>query len=57
MYKFNLIKSEKGYRVQFAYNSTIIFWTETYSSKANAMNAIESFKEHGTAAEIVEVEE
>lgn len=53
MYKFKIIKSENGYRAQFLHNSEVIFWTENYSSKANAENAIRSMKENGPEAEII----
>lgn len=42
MYKFNIVKTTKGFHAQFLYNSTIIFWTENYTSEANALNAIHS---------------
>ena len=53
MYKFKIIKSDSGYRAQFLYNSEIIWWTETYTSKASAENAIRSILENGSEAEIV----
>ena len=36
----------------FTYNSESLFWTEGYSSKAAAKNAIESIKKNGPDAEI-----
>ena len=54
MYKFKIIKSDSGYRAQFLYNSEIIWWTETYTSKASAENAIRSILENGSEAEVVE---
>ena len=40
----------------FKYNSEAIFWTEGYSTKANAVKAIESIKKNGPAAETREAE-
>ena len=42
------------YVAYFVYNSEPIFWTEGYSSKANARNAIESIRKNGPGAEIVD---
>lgn len=38
----------------FLYNSESIFWTEGYSSKAGAKNAIESILKNGPTAEVVD---
>ncbi|WP_338444908.1 DUF1508 domain-containing protein [Pelagerythrobacter marensis] len=38
----------------FMYNSEPIFWTEGYSSKAGAKNAIESIKANGPDAETID---
>ena len=35
-------------------NAETIFWTEGYSSKASAKNAIESIQKNGPAAETVD---
>lgn len=47
------IKKNKGgeFVAYFKYNSETMFWTEGYSSKAAAINAIESIKKNGPAAE------
>ena len=49
---FEIKKSEKNgeYRAYFKYNSETIFWTEGYSSKAGAENAIASIKKNGPDA-------
>ncbi|MBI1683906.1 YegP family protein [Caulobacter hibisci] len=49
-----VIKKNKGgeFVAYFVYNSENIFWTEGYSSKAGAKNAIESIKKNGPPAEI-----
>jgi len=50
---FEIKKNKKGEFVSyFKYNSESIFWTEGYSSKASAKNAIESIKKNGPGAEI-----
>ena len=44
-YSFEITKDKAGeFRVKFKYNSEIMFSTEGYSSKAGAINAIESIK-------------
>lgn len=49
---FEIRQNKKGeYVAYFKYNSETIFWTEGYSSKANAKNAIESIKKNGPGAE------
>ena len=54
-YKFVISKDAKGeFRVNFKYNAETIFWTEGYSSKASAKNAITSIQENGPDAEIVD---
>ena len=45
--KFVIRNSANGeYRAYFEYNSEKIFWTEGYSSKSSAKNAIESIKKN-----------
>lgn len=52
-HKFEIWKDKRGeYRVRFKYNSETIFSTEGYSSKASAVNAIESIKKNGPKAEV-----
>ncbi len=52
-HKFEIHKDKKGeFRVRFKYNSETMFSTEGYSSKASAINAIESMKKNGPGAEI-----
>ena len=54
-HRFVIKKTESGqYRAYFNYNSEKIFWTETYTSKAAAQNAIDSIKKNGPGAETVE---
>lgn len=54
-YKFRIWKDKAGeYRVSFKYNAETIFWTEGYSSKASAKNAIDSIQKNGPDAEIVD---
>ncbi len=52
-HKFEIYKDKKGeFRVRFKYNSETMFASEGYSSKASALNAIESFKKNGPAAAV-----
>lgn len=52
------IKKNKGgeFVAYFKYNNESIFWTEGYSSKAGAKNAIESIKKNGPDAPIKDEE-
>lgn len=50
-HKFVIEKNKAGeFVAKFKYNSEIIFWTEGYTSKASAVNAIESIKKNGPDA-------
>ncbi|WP_294121304.1 DUF1508 domain-containing protein [Sphingomonas sp.] len=53
-HKFVIRKSDKSdeYRAYFEYNGEKIFWTEGYSSKSGAQNAIESIKSNGPGAPV-----
>lgn len=52
-HKFEIYRDKAGeFRVRFKYNAETMFSTEGYSSKASAMNAIESIKANGPSAEI-----
>lgn len=55
-HKFVIRKSDKSgeYRAYFEYNSEKIFWTEGYSSKSSAQNAIDSIRKNGAAAEVID---
>jgi uncharacterized protein YegP (UPF0339 family) len=58
MYKFKIIKNEKGFRAQFIHkNGNVIFWTESYASKASAKNAVKGIVENAAKAVIEEVDE
>lgn len=51
-HKFVIEKNKAGeFVAKFKYNAEIIFWTEGYSSKAGATNAIESIKKNGPGAD------
>lgn len=52
------IKTNKAgeYVAYFKYNNEPIFWTEGYSSKAGAKNAIASVLENGPGAEVRETD-
>ena len=52
---FKIKKNKAGeFVAYFMYNSESIFWTEGYSSKASAKNAIESIKKNGPGADTVD---
>lgn len=52
-HKFVIKKTSNGeYRAYFNYNSEKMFWTEGYSSKSGAKDAIESIKKNGPDAPI-----
>lgn len=54
-HRFEIRKNKKGeFVAYFCHNSETMFWTEGYSSKAGAINAIESIRKNGPAAEITE---
>ncbi|RDC59301.1 UPF0339 protein [Alteripontixanthobacter maritimus] len=54
-HRFEVRKNKAGeFVAYYVYNSESIFWTEGYSSKAGAMNAIKSIKERGADAEVVD---
>jgi len=54
-HKFVIEQNKKGeYVAKFKYNSEIMFWTEGYSSKAGARNAIDSILKNGTGAPVEE---
>lgn len=52
---FKIKKNKAGeFVAYFMYNSEAIFWTEGYTSKASAKNAIESIKKNGPGAETID---
>ena len=54
-HKFVIRKAANGeFRAYFEYNSEKIFWTEGYSSKSGAQNAIDSIKKNGPGADTVD---
>ena len=54
-HRFEIRKNKAGEFVSyFIYNGETIFWTEGYSSKAGATNAIDSVRKNGPDAEIVD---
>lgn len=56
-HRFEIRKNKKGeYVAYFCYNKETIFWTEGYSSRSGAKNAIESIKKNGPGADIAEAE-
>ncbi|MCZ8322427.1 MAG: YegP family protein [Novosphingobium sp.] len=54
-HRFEIRKNKAGeFVAYFCYNSETIFWTEGYTSKASAKNAIESILKNGPGAEVVD---
>ncbi|MFA6122499.1 MAG: DUF1508 domain-containing protein [Sphingomonas sp.] len=54
-HKFVIEQNKAGeYVAKFKYNSDLIWWTEGYSSKAGARNAIESVLKNGPGAPVEE---
>ena len=54
-HRFEIRTNKKGEHVAyFMYNSEAIFWTEGYSSKSGAKNAIASIQKNGPGAETVD---
>ena len=52
---FKIKKNKAGeFVAYFMYNSEAIFWTEGYTSKASAKNAIESIKKNGPGADTMD---
>lgn len=52
-HKFLIEKNKAGeFVAKFKYNGELIWWTEGYSSKASAKNAIESILKNGPGAEL-----
>ncbi len=55
-HKFVIGQDKAGeYVAKFKYNSEVMFWTESYSSKAGARNAIESILKNGPTAPVDEI--
>jgi uncharacterized protein YegP (UPF0339 family) len=58
MYKFKIIKNKKGeFRAQFSFRTEPIFWTENYTKRAAAKNAIDKLIKNVATAQIEEVDE
>jgi hypothetical protein len=54
-HKFVIEQNKAGeYVAKFKYNAELIWWTEAYSSKAGAKNAIESVLKNGPDAPVEE---
>ncbi|WP_067732908.1 YegP family protein [Novosphingobium naphthalenivorans] len=54
-HRFEIRKNKAGeFVAYFCYNAETMFWTEGYSSKASAQNAIDSIKKNGPEAEVVD---
>lgn len=54
---FEIYRDKAGeFRVRFKYNSEVMWSSEGYSSKASALNLIESIKKNGPGAEVSDTE-
>lgn len=54
-HRFEIRKNKAGeFVAYFCHNSETIFWTEGYSSKASAKNAIDSILKNGPGAEVID---
>ena len=54
-HRFEIRKNKKGeFVAYFCYNAETMFWTEGYTSKASAKNAIESIIKNGPKADVVD---
>lgn len=54
-HRIEIRQNKKGeFVAYFCYNSETMFWTEGYSTKSSAKNAIESIKKNGMGAETVD---
>lgn len=54
-HRFEIRKNKAGeFVAYFCYNAETMFWTEGYSSKASAQNAIDSIKKNCPEAEVVD---
>lgn len=50
-HKFVIEQNKAGeYVAKFKYNSEVMFWTEGYSSRSGAKDAIESLRKNGPGA-------
>ena len=50
-YKFKIVERKNDqFGVQFIYNSEIMVWSESYTSKSSAKNCIESLKKNAPGA-------
>lgn len=55
-HRFTIEQNKAGeYIARFKHNSEVIFWTEGYSSKAAARNAIASILKNGPDAPVEEI--
>jgi len=55
-HKFKIVSGKDGqFRVQFAYNSEIMVWSENYKGKNSAQNCIESMKKNAPGAPTIDL--
>lgn len=49
-YYFTITYDRDGYRARFYYSGTLVWWTEGYSSRANAENALAAIRANAATA-------
>ena len=50
MYYFRISQDHDGWRARFFYNRELIWWTEGYTRRTGAENAIQALRVHAAAA-------
>ena len=53
--RFEIVPDNKGCHARFITNGRIIWWTESYTSRANAKNAIDLIKAFGPGAPVYDL--
>jgi len=56
-HKFKIVSRANGqFGAQFVYNSEIMVWSESYTSKASAQNCIDSIKKNAPGAPVADLD-
>jgi len=50
MHYYTVTPDRDGWRARFYYQGTLMWWTEGYSSRAHADNAVASLRRHAATA-------
>jgi uncharacterized protein YegP (UPF0339 family) len=51
---FEIVRASGGFRAHFWSGGKLVWWTEVYTHKAGAENAIASVKQHGPSATVLD---